>query len=100
MRAGDTPLVDAARHGRAADVVALLAGGADVNEPKTDGSGTTALYIASQEGHAEIATKLLAANADVNQAKYFPEPARARAVELLRVSRTTSRSSSKCGRCS
>ena len=33
---GDTPLIDAARHGRAADVAALLADGADVNEPKTD----------------------------------------------------------------
>ena len=37
MREHDTPLIDAARHGRAADVVALLADGADVNEPKTDG---------------------------------------------------------------
>ena len=37
MREGDTPLTDAARHGRAADVAALLAGGADVNEPKPSG---------------------------------------------------------------
>ena len=46
MRAGDTPLIDAARHGRAGDVAALLADGADVNEPRTDGSGWTALLIA------------------------------------------------------
>ncbi len=66
MRAGDTPLIDAARNGRAADVTALLAGGADVDEPKTDGCGATALYVACQEGHTEVVTKLLAANADVN----------------------------------
>ena len=65
--AHDTPLIDAARHGRAADVAALLAGGADVNEPKTDGSGVTALHIACYFGRAEIVTKLLAANANVNQ---------------------------------
>ena len=52
MRAGDTPLIDAARHGRAADVVALLF--ADVNEPKTDGSGFSALFIACQKGHSEV----------------------------------------------
>ena len=45
MREGDTPLVDAARHGRAADVAALLADGADVNEPMTNGSGVTALHL-------------------------------------------------------
>ena len=32
MQAGDTPLIDAARDGRVADVTALLADGADVNE--------------------------------------------------------------------
>ena len=67
MLQGDTPLIDAARHGRAAGVAALLADGADVNEPKTDGSGATALYVACQEGHTEIATELLFANADVDQ---------------------------------
>ena len=66
MLASDTPLIDAVRSGRVADVLALLADGADVNEPQTD--GVTALYIASQEGHAEIATELLFANADVDQA--------------------------------
>ena len=65
---GDTPLIGAARRGRAADVVALLADGADVNEPNT-GSGDTALWVASGLGHAEVVTTLLAANADVNKAQ-------------------------------
>ena len=47
MLAGDTPLTDAARRGRVADVTTLLADAAvfgdDVNEPMTDGSGITAL---------------------------------------------------------
>ena len=44
-REGDTPLIYAARQNRAADVVALLADGADVNEAKP--GGATALYIAA-----------------------------------------------------
>ena len=43
MLAGDTPLIDAARRGRAANVATLLADGAvfgdDVNESMTNGSG-------------------------------------------------------------
>ena len=66
MLAGDTPLIDASRFGRAADVAALLAGGADVNEPRTDDSRATALHIACMLGHTKVV-------------------ARARAVELLRV---------------
>ena len=54
MREGDTPLIDAARHGRLVDVAALLAGGADVNEPKTNGDGITPLFIACAEGHTEV----------------------------------------------
>ena len=46
----DTPLVDAAAYGRAADVVALLADGADVNE-RNSTFGMTALWIACQNGH-------------------------------------------------
>ena len=69
MREHDTRLIDAARHGRVADVAALLADGADVNEPKTDGSGNTALQIACVFGHAEIVTTLLAANANVSLAR-------------------------------
>ena len=49
MREGDTPLIDAARHGRAADVVALLADGADVNERNQKGANS--LYVACHEGH-------------------------------------------------
>ena len=45
MSARDTPLIAAARRGRAADVVALL----NVNEPKEN--GVTALFISCQEGH-------------------------------------------------
>ena len=68
---GDTPLIDAARHGRADDVTSLLADGADVNELATDGSGRTALILAITSSRpritkAEIVTTLLAANADVN----------------------------------
>jgi ankyrin repeat protein len=57
MREGDTRLVDAARHGRAADVAALLAGGADVNEQNSDGVSSTPLIIACQEGQTEIVKK-------------------------------------------
>ena len=63
-----TPLINAARRGRAADVAKLLADGADANEPSTDGSGYTALYFASQQGHARIVTMLLEAKAKVNVA--------------------------------
>jgi ankyrin repeat protein len=68
MRAGDTPLIAATRHGSAADVAALLAAGVDVNEPKLSGGGETPLLIACWMGHTEVVTTLLAANADVNQA--------------------------------
>ena len=47
---GVTPLIEAVRLGLAADVAALIADGADVNEPMTHGSGVTPLYVASQ-GH-------------------------------------------------
>ena len=56
MLAGDTPLIDASRFGRAADVAALLAGGADVNEPRTDDSRATALHIACLLGHTKVVT--------------------------------------------
>ena len=70
MRDGDTPLIDAVRRGRAAELAALLAGGADVNEPKTDGTGCTALYVACEVKGRRIKSvkALIAAKADVNQA--------------------------------
>ena len=55
FRRGSRPFARA-RAGRAADVVTLLADGADVNEPKTDGSGVTALLVTCQEGHAEVSS--------------------------------------------
>ena len=58
-------LYDAARRGSAAEVAALLAGGAKLNEPVT--GGVTPLYIASEKGHTKVVTRLLAANANVNQ---------------------------------
>ncbi len=68
MREGDTPLIDAARHGRADDVAALLSDGADVNETMANGSGRTALWPACMNGHAAIVTILVDAGADVDQA--------------------------------
>ena len=97
MREGDTPLIDAARHGRAADVVALLADGADVNERNQKGANCctwpamratprsprscplrTPTWIRPtlagrrtrrlHEGLHRDRRKLLAANAEVNQA--------------------------------
>ena len=59
-------LFAAAQHGRAADVTALLADGADVNA-KDANDGRTPLYVASGKGHAEVVTALLDANADANQ---------------------------------
>ena len=64
----DTPLVALVRRGRTTDVASLLAGGADANEPSTDGTGATALLVASEKGHTKIVKKLLAAKADVNRA--------------------------------
>ena len=68
MRTGVAPFIDAVWDGRADEVTALLAGGADANKPMTDGSGRTPLYMACREGHTEIATALIAAGAKVNQA--------------------------------
>ena len=69
MRTGK-PLINAARDGRAADVAALLAGGADVNEPNLN--GVTPLYIACQEGH-------------------YPPAVRWRVVELMRIAQAIKR---------
>ena len=49
---GDTPLIDSARRGRTADVAALLAGGADVNEPNSK-AGAGGVRDAAH-GHARL----------------------------------------------
>ena len=70
MREYDTPPIDAARHGHAVDVAALLGGDADadVEEPKPDGSGATPLIVACQEGYTKVAIVLLSAGAAVDKA--------------------------------
>ena len=69
LREHAAPLIDAARHGCAAAVYvdALLGGGANVEEPKTDGSGATPLFIACQQGHVEVVSELLGAGAAVDR---------------------------------
>ena len=64
--AGDLPLVHAALDGRTADVAALLADGADVNEVMGADTGGTALLVACAAGHAEVVKTLLAADAKVD----------------------------------
>ena len=49
MEQGDTPLVDAARRGGAADVETLLTNGADVNQ--ADDRGVTPLITSCARGH-------------------------------------------------
>eukprot|EP01052_Picozoa_sp_SAG31_P011629 SAG31_NODE_662_length_13028_cov_3.364529_5_plen_313_part_00 len=62
---GTTALWLAASSGRTTAVQALLAAGADVNQPNNN--GVTPLYISTQKGHSETTKLLLAAGADVNQ---------------------------------
>ena len=66
LRPGDTPLIDAVRHGRRQEVAALLGASADVNELKTDGTGISPLFIACSKGDVGIIRLLLAAGAAVN----------------------------------
>ena len=66
MREGDTRLVHAARHGREANVAALVAEGFDVNQPERFGG--TPLLIAIEARHTELVTILIDAGADVSQA--------------------------------
>ena len=69
-------LVDAAWHGRAADVTRLLAEATtfpithfvNTPAPTEDDGRVTALAAASSRGHAEVVTLLLAADADVDLA--------------------------------
>ncbi|MYH54380.1 MAG: ankyrin repeat domain-containing protein, partial [Gemmatimonadetes bacterium] len=59
----DSPVADAAMRGDAAAVQALLAEGADVNEPQ--GDGMTALHWAAHNRDASLARILIDAGADV-----------------------------------
>ena len=63
-RGGFTPLLFAARHGRIAAADALLAGGADVDNPAP--TGATPLVLASHSGHGAFAAHLLDRGADPN----------------------------------
>ena len=68
MRAGDTPLIDACRHGRISDVTAILQSGANVNKPTADFRGASPLYVACRQGHLDVVSLLISAGASVNQA--------------------------------
>ena len=61
---GVTPLQQSASRGNVANIRCLLDAGADVNEPRSD--GTTALIRAAHEGHIEAVRLLLEKGADVN----------------------------------
>lgn len=65
-----TPLMRAAESGRAEEVKAQIAEGADVNAKPYH--GMTALLLAAGEGHLEIVKLLLAAGADVNAVLVTP----------------------------
>ncbi len=62
-RLSDSPIADAAMRGDVAAVQALLAEGADVNQPQ--GDGMTALHWAAHNEDASLARVLLDAEADV-----------------------------------
>ena len=62
--ASDSPLIEATRLADVEAVMALIEGGADVNE--VTGDGLTPLHIAAQSGHERIVELLLAAQAEVN----------------------------------
>ena len=63
---GLTPLLHAARAGHAKALLALLDGGADINQ--SSGDGTSPLLIAMLNGHLDLGLQLLARGADPNVA--------------------------------
>ena len=63
---GLTPLLHAARAGYREALLALLDGGADINQ--TSGDGTSPLLIAMLNGHFDLGLQLLARGADANLA--------------------------------
>ncbi len=64
---GMTALLHAAREGQAEAVVALLGGGADLDQPSA-GDGTSPLLMAALNGHFDVALLLLERGADPNLA--------------------------------
>jgi len=64
---GLTPLLFATREGYTASALALLAGGADVNQTNP-GDGTSPLLMAIINGHFDLAMQYLAKGADVSRA--------------------------------
>ena len=92
MREGDTPPIDAARRDRAAKVATLLADGAGVDEPKTDGSGKTALFAtvvavaparsAPRHGAAVPSVRLAGLGALISQQRRGRRTARRRLARL------------------
>jgi ankyrin repeat protein len=64
LLAAASPLIDAVKSGDSAAAVALLARGADVNAPETD--GTTALHWAVHHGDLDLVRRLIRAGAKVN----------------------------------
>lgn len=65
-RAGDTPLICAARHGNIAAARALLRVGANPNADRSMAFGTTALIAATVGGHLTMAHLLVQAGANPN----------------------------------
>jgi hypothetical protein len=59
----EDPLIDACRHGRTAEVEALIAGGHDIHiqSLKRGEQRSTPLYVASWEGHGDVVDVLLKA---------------------------------------
>ncbi len=64
---GLTPLLHAVRQGHTSAALALLDGGADINQPSA-GDGTTPLLIAAVNGQFDLARVLLERGADPNLA--------------------------------
>ena len=76
---GVTPLQQSASRGNVANIRCLLDAGADVNEPRSD--GTTALIRAAHEGHIEAVRLLLDRGANLHTANEYGFTALGQAVK-------------------